>query len=81
MFAHLTDADCVEFLQTVLPRLGLHWPGFRKVRGLLRKRLGRRLRELRISDLGAYMPYLEKHRAEWGSIDFGQQAPLRRLLT
>jgi len=79
MFAHLTDADCVEFLQTVLPRLGLHWPGFRKVRGLLRKRLGRRLRELRISDLRAYVPYLEKHRAEWDTLDELCRIPISRF--
>ena len=57
----MTDNDCVEFLQMVLPRLGLHWPGFRKVRRLVCKRLNRRLRELHVSDLAAYRNYLELH--------------------
>lgn len=77
--APMTDADFVEFLQTVLPRLGLHWPGFRKVRGLVRKRLGRRLRELRISDLRAYAPYLENHREEWNTLDELCRIPISRF--
>jgi hypothetical protein len=28
----VTDAECVVFLQWALPRLGLRWQGFRKVR-------------------------------------------------
>ena len=47
----MTDAECVEFLQAALPLLGLRWPGFRRVRRLVRKRLGKRLHELGIPDL------------------------------
>jgi len=75
----MTDADCVEFLQTVLPRLGLHWPGYRKVRGLVRKRLGKRLRELRISGLRAYARYLENHREEWDRLDELCRIPISRF--
>ena len=75
----MTDDDCIEFLQTVLPRLGLHWPGYRKVRGLVRKRLGRRLRGLRISDLRAYVRYLENHREEWDMLDELCHIPISRF--
>lgn len=75
----MNDDDCIEFLQTALPRLGLHWPGFRKVRGLVRKRLGRRLRELRIPDLRAYLPYLENHREEWDRLDEFCRIPISRF--
>ena len=40
------DADCVAFLQEALPRLGLRWPGFRKVHRQVCKRLRRRMKEL-----------------------------------
>jgi chemotaxis methyl-accepting protein methylase len=31
----MNDRDCVDFLQWALPRMDLHWPGFRKVRGIV----------------------------------------------
>ena len=77
--APMTDHDCVEFLQAVLPRLGLHWAGYRKLRGLVRKRLGRRLRELRISGLQAYVPYLESHCEEWDALDELCRIPVSRF--
>lgn len=61
----MTDSDCIAFLQEVLPRLGLHWPGYRKVRKLVCKRLGRRLRETGVAGLEAYRTYLENHPEEW----------------
>ena len=36
----MKDADCVAFLQWCLPRLEMRWPGFRKVRGQVCKRIG-----------------------------------------
>ncbi|MCH8155613.1 MAG: hypothetical protein IH786_10185 [Proteobacteria bacterium] len=38
----MPDRDCVGFLQWCLPRLGLRWPGYRKVRRTVCKRVGRR---------------------------------------
>jgi chemotaxis protein methyltransferase CheR len=64
----MADADLVAFLQWALPRLGLRWPGYRKVRGTVRKRLNHRLRELNLSDLGDYRCHLEAHPAEWGAL-------------
>lgn len=61
----MKDSDCVTFLQQVLPRLGLRWPGFRKVRRQVCKRLARRLQTLNLADLNAYNAYLETHPAEW----------------
>ena len=46
------------------PRLGLRWPGFRKVRGQVCKRVGRRLRAVGLDDVAAYRAYLETHPAE-----------------
>jgi chemotaxis protein methyltransferase CheR len=62
----MADADLVAFLQWALPRLGLRWPGYRKVRGTVRKRLNRRLHELNLPNLAEYPRQLEAHPAEWG---------------
>jgi chemotaxis protein methyltransferase CheR len=63
------QAECVEFLQWCLPRLRLRWPGFRKVRSQVCKRLARRLRELELEDLAAYRRYLGSHPGEWTLLD------------
>ena len=65
----LTDRQCVEFLQWALPQLGLRWAGFRKVRGQVRKRIVRRLRELELTHIAEYRPYLAEHPAEWTVLD------------
>lgn len=63
------DRRCVEFLQWALPRLGLRWTGFRKVRRQLCRRLRRRLDELELTDLDAYREHLEAHPEEWSVLD------------
>ncbi len=65
----MTDPQCVEFLQWALPRLRMRWRGFRKVRGQVRKRINRRLRELGLSDLADYRSYLTVHAEEWSVLD------------
>lgn len=35
----MTDRKCVELLQWALPKLQFRWPGFRKVRRIVCKRL------------------------------------------
>jgi chemotaxis protein methyltransferase CheR len=35
--------DCVAFLQWALPRLALNWPGFRRVRRQVCRRLQQRM--------------------------------------
>jgi len=63
------DADCIHFLQWALPRLGFRWAGFRRVRGQVCKRLGRRMTELGLKELSDYRALLEKHSEEWRQLD------------
>ena len=65
----MKDPECVQFLQWALPRLHMQWPGFRKVRAQVCKRLGQRLRELNIPDVADYRNYLATHPDEWGILD------------
>jgi chemotaxis protein methyltransferase CheR len=63
------DRDCTAFLQWALPQRDLRWPGFRKVRRQVCKRLKRRIRELGLGDLAAYRSRLEADPAEWRAFD------------
>jgi chemotaxis protein methyltransferase CheR len=63
------DTDCTEFLQWALPRFRMRWPGFRRVRGQVCKRLGRRLAELGLKNLVDYRALLEMHSEEWTRLD------------
>jgi chemotaxis protein methyltransferase CheR len=65
----MTDDDGIRFLQWALPRLGLRWPGFRKVRRQVYRRLDDRLKVLHLADLAAYRAYLELHAPEWDQLD------------
>ena len=65
----MNDADCTAFLQWALPQIELRWPGFRKVRQQVCKRLRRRMSELRIADFAAYRAQLEANPAEWHVLD------------
>jgi chemotaxis protein methyltransferase CheR len=69
LVAEMKDVDCVAFLQDVLPRLGMRWPGFRKVRRQVCKRVERRRDELGLADVTAYRDYLDRHAAEWHVLD------------
>jgi chemotaxis protein methyltransferase CheR len=65
----MTDAECVAFLQWALPRLDLRWPGFRKVRRQVCKRVTRRLTALGLPGITAYRDYLAAHEDEWPVLD------------
>jgi chemotaxis protein methyltransferase CheR len=65
----MKDTDCVRFLQWVLPRMHMRWPGFRKVRGQVCKRLSARIRTLKLDDISAYVGYLDSHPEEWRILD------------
>ena len=65
----MKDADCIHFLQWSLPRLGLRWAGFRRVRGQVCKRLRRRLAALGLRDLWDYRALLAEDAAEWRQLD------------
>ena len=61
----MNDHELVVFLQWCLPKIQLRWPGFRKVRNTIRKRLNRRIRELSLVDLNAYREKLNSDPSEW----------------
>jgi chemotaxis protein methyltransferase CheR len=65
----MKEQDCIEFLQWALPRLRMRWPGFRRVRKQVCKRVSRRMRQLEIEDIGAYRAYLDGHPEEWTVLD------------
>jgi len=65
----MRDEECVHFLQSVLPCLHLSWPGFRKVRSQVCKRVQRRIRSLDLDGVAAYRQYLEAHSEEWQRLD------------
>jgi chemotaxis protein methyltransferase CheR len=75
----MREAECIEFLRWCLPRLGLRWKGFRKVRRTVCKRVSRRLRELDLVDLSSYQRRLEAVPAEWARLDALCRIPISRL--
>lgn len=66
----MQDQEGIEFLQWCLPRLRMRWPGFRKVRKQVCKRIARRMIELGLSSCSEYRAYLETHeKEEWAVLD------------
>lgn len=63
------DTDCMGFLQWALPQLELRWPGFRKVRRQVCKRIKRRMSDIGVADLVGYRALLEADPAEWRAFD------------
>jgi chemotaxis protein methyltransferase CheR len=63
------DRECVAFLQWALPRLDLRWPGYRRVRRQVCRRIARRLGELGCPDLAAYRRRLSEDDDEWRHLD------------
>jgi chemotaxis protein methyltransferase CheR len=59
------DEECVKFLQWCLPRMGLRWKGFRKVRRQVCRRISDRESELSITSLSDYRDYLLQNPSEW----------------
>jgi chemotaxis protein methyltransferase CheR len=75
----MEDQDCVAFLRWCLPRLELRWPGYRKVRRVVGKRLNRRLAELRLADLSAYRVFLTNAPEEWARLEAMCRIPISRF--
>jgi chemotaxis protein methyltransferase CheR len=73
------DQTCIDFLQWSLPRLGHRWPGYRKVRRLIAKRLNRRVAELGLAGLSAYRTFLLNEPAEWRQLDAMCRVPISRF--
>lgn len=75
----MRDTSCVEFLKWALPKLGLAWPGFRRVHRQVCKRIGQRLRELRLADCEGYRVFLERNPAEWDTFASFCRIPISRF--
>ncbi len=65
----MQDSECTEFLQWALPRLHRRWPGFRKVRAQVCKRIDRRWNALGLAGPRAYREYLDQYPSEWEMLD------------
>jgi len=65
----MKTAECREFLAWALPRMGLQPAAFRKVRGQVCKRVGRRIKDLGISGHVAYRSHLDTNEDEWRLLD------------
>ncbi|MCK9275024.1 MAG: hypothetical protein M0P57_08030 [Syntrophales bacterium] len=57
----MKDIECTAFLKEYLPKLLFRWPGFRKVRGQVCKRLNR-IEALDLSGLPALWLLLRRNR-------------------
>jgi chemotaxis protein methyltransferase CheR len=75
----VNDAEFVVFLQWALPRVGLRWEGFRKVRRRVERRLARRMRALRLPDWTTYRQRLEKDDSEWEVFDAACRLTISRF--
>jgi chemotaxis protein methyltransferase CheR len=65
----MTDRECVELLRWAAPRLRLRWEGFRRVRGQVCKRMGRRMKELGLQSAADYRARLDADPTEWEVLD------------
>lgn len=66
-------------LSALVARLGLDGAGFRRVQGIVRKRLRRRLAELGLETIEAYAVYLEREPEEWKRLDAMCRIPISRF--
>lgn len=73
-------STCASFLQWALPRLGLSWPGYRRVHRQVCGRIGQRVQQLHLGHLEAYRRYLEEHPDEWAVLDGFCPIPISRFL-
>jgi len=75
----MLDEACIAFLKWCLPQLGLRWPGYRRVRRLVGKRLNRRVAELGLSDISAYRALLLREPTEWAQLEAICRIPISRF--
>jgi chemotaxis protein methyltransferase CheR len=61
--------ECHEFLRYILPTLGYRWPGFRKVRRQVCRRIHSRMQDLRIKNYTDYILYIEENSNERDRLD------------
>lgn len=65
----MNDDTCTEFLQWALPQMRMRWPGFRKVRRQVCRRIADRLEELHLAVPSQYKAYLAAYPEEWNRLD------------
>ncbi len=65
----MRDLEWVDLLEWALPRLGFRWPGFRRVRGQVCKRISRRMTELHVARVAEYRARLGSDPSEWEVLD------------
>jgi chemotaxis protein methyltransferase CheR len=70
---------CLDLLKWALPRLGLAWPGYRRVHRQVCKRLARRMAALHVPDAAAYHAHLEAHAEEWPVFEAFFRIPISRF--
>ena len=75
----MSDAQCVELLRWALPRLGLRFEGFRRVRRRVCRRIARRISALGLADAAAYRRVLETRVEEWAVLDALCRIPISRF--
>jgi len=75
----MNDTDCVQFLQWALPHMHMRWPGFRKVRNQVCKRLQQRIKQLQLENLQDYRHYFDAHVEEWAELDSFCQITISRF--
>jgi len=61
----MDDRSCVAFLQWALPHMGMRWPGFRKVRRQVCRRIRDRIFEMGLEGPEAYRSHLHEDPREW----------------
>jgi len=76
----MRDVECVGLLQWALPRLGLRWAGFRRVRRQVCKRIARRMEALGIGSASAYRDRLGADAGEWDALDGMCRVTISRFL-
>jgi chemotaxis protein methyltransferase CheR len=69
MTSGIREGDCVELLQSVLPKLGLRWAAISRNRRQVCRRLKARIRSLGLPDPRAYAEYAERHPDEWAALE------------
>ena len=75
----MEDEVCVRFLQWALPQLHMRWPGFRRVRKQVCKRIQKRISGLQLTDIAAYRQYLQSHEEEWPVLDHACRVTVSRF--
>lgn len=76
----MRDVECTAFLRWALPRLGLRWRGYRRVRRQACRRLARRIGELGLEGWAAYRERLTADEAEWAHVDAACRITISRFL-